>query len=89
MTTVIELQDGPVFDDYRKLYGLETETALAEKMGISRTTLWKVLKKDQPITLDFANALVAAFDHKLDFWTLFRMVPLNKEEKSAPATCPE
>jgi transcriptional regulator with XRE-family HTH domain len=87
LTAVIRLQVGQL-KKFRALYGLTTDTALAAKMGMSRTTVFSVLGGQHTVSARFVAALLAAFDHKLEFGDLFEVTPLH-EEKSAPATCEE
>lgn len=71
MTTVLRLKVDTLAS-YRRLAGLKTDSALAERMGYDPGNLSRVLNGKQQPTGKFIAALCGAFDARLE--ELFEVV---------------
>lgn len=75
MTATLRLRAGQLAK-YRRLVGLETNVALAKRMGVDEGNLSRILRGKQSPSPQFIAALVAAFPG-MDMDDLFEIVPAD------------
>lgn len=83
MGTTIELRRQEL-KKYRALAGLDTDTALAAKMGVDRATVGRMLKPGATISLSVIGKLVDAFRPALEFPDLFEVITTNDDDEDHP-----